>query len=58
VIDEKERKQYLLNNDSAKIHREFLDKKLEEFSIKTPEDVNQIKATDKEKVAQLDRLEK
>jgi len=35
-----------------------LDKKLEEFSIKTPEDVNQIKATDKEKVAQLDRLEK
>jgi len=46
-----------MNSKPEEIHRQFIDKKLEETGIKTVEDVQNIKKTDKEKVANLDKLE-
>jgi len=57
AVDEKERKQYAKDNEPVKVHQNYVDKKIAESEI-TTENVSQIKATDKEKVAKLEALEK
>jgi len=46
-----------MNSKPEEIHRKFIDKKLEEAGIKTVEDIKKIKATEKDKIIQLDKLE-
>jgi len=46
-----------MSSEPVELHRKFIDKKIEETGIKTPEDVTKIKATEKDKIAQLDKLE-
>jgi len=57
VLDEKDKKTTIMSSKPEEIHRKFIDKKIEEVGVKTPEDVTKIKATEKDKIAQLDKLE-
>jgi len=56
-IEEKDKRSRIMSEDPAKIHQGFVDKTMEELGIKTAEDVSKIKATEKDKVANLDKLE-
>jgi len=56
-IDEKDKRSRIMSEEPAKIHQGFVDKMMETTGIKTAEDVSKIKATEKEKVANLDKLE-
>ena len=47
-----------MNNSPEKVHQRFVNEQMEEFGIKTEADVTKIKKEEKEKIAQLDRLEK
>jgi len=57
TLDEKDKKSIIMSKKPEEIHQEFINKKIEETGVKTPEDVTKIKATEKDKIAQLDKLE-